>query len=147
MDTGSNRWRRHAIGLAEDLHRLQGYEQPCIEHAYEEALQITLALEGHDFLLLHIDPEDSSGQLLLQCTFGRVDDHRAAAVFHQALTLNQGLTRNLSGMFALDPRSNTLVYSLLTPMMDLSAAGLLESMRQIAALALEWQRAHPGDLH
>lgn len=146
MISGSQRWRRHAIELAEELHRLQGCEVPRVDRAYEQALQVSLTLDGRRFLLLHVDPEDSSGQLLLQCSFGQVHEHRAAQVFHQALTLNQGLARNLSGMFALDVRSSTLVYSLLTPMSGLSAQSLLESMRQLAAMAFEWQHACPGDL-
>jgi len=144
--SGTTRWRRHAIELAEELHRLQGCQAPRIDRACEQALQVSLRVDGRSFLLLHVDPEDSSGQLLLQSCFGRVPDHRAPEVFRQALTLNQGLARNLSGMFTLDVRDSTLVYSLLTPMTGLSAPSLLESMRQIAALALDWQRTCPGDL-
>ena len=148
MACGPHPWRHRFIDLAQSLQRIQGEpETPFDPSLLTEAVEIELQVGARDFSIFHADPNDATGQMLLQCCFGEVPDTHQVDSLRRALALNRGLARSQSGMFALDARRHTLVYSLLMPMGDLSAEQMLDAMREIAESAGEWRRVHPLDLH
>ena len=136
-------WRQAFVDLVCDFHRLLNQPPPTLHDNAHDALLVSAALGGSDFSVIHVDPQDTEGRLLLQCRIGTLPTEDTGSVLQHALIANQGLGRAGAGMLTLDVRSNDLVYSAIHAIAEVSAATLLQVMRQLAEVAHQWREIHP----
>jgi hypothetical protein len=147
MTTESRLWRRRFIELTESLYRLRGQVPPPVADALEGSWQTTLQLRDVRFRLLHDDPDDSIGNFLLQCHFCSIAEEPPADLMLAALELNHGLARQAAGMFVFDADTRELIFSLLSPLQDASAPGVLRTMEGMVPMVHHWRALIPQACH
>ena len=142
-----NPWRREFLALVKALHLAHDQAPPHIPDSPREALTIEFRVAGAPFSILHCDPDDSVGRMLVQCTFGKVPQARAGQIFCEALATNQALALRQAGMFAFDMHSHDLVFSFAHSLDGSPVEELLEALLRVAETASDWRRRHAVVMH
>ena len=137
-----NLWRRKFIDLAEDVCRLQGIPAPPLLEGFDKSLIVSVNVNGVVVNVIHADPDDTIGRLLLQCRIAGMQDPHSGDAIRKALMLNHHLAHNLAGMYALDESTEELVYCHQMPLAHVNAQELMEVISATTATAVVLQHGH-----
>lgn len=129
-------WRKRFIALAEDVCRLRGQPAVAIVDDPDNYLSMEIPMEGQDFEILHF-PE-APERLVVHCRMGAVASARRLDILKSSLAMNSHLARSHAGMFAVDPETDTLVYSTFQSLRELTAEQLVEELAAIPAVTVPW---------
>lgn len=146
MPSAINPWRRTFIALAEDLCRLQDVPAPSLFGEFDKALIVSVDVNGIVTDVIHPDPDDAAGCLLIQCRVAGAECGLHCDATQKALILNQYPAHQMGGRHALDDETGELVYRLQMHLAHVTASELMDVIDAMTANALTWQNEHSGSL-
>ena len=146
MSNDINPWRRKFIVLAENLGHLRDVPVPPLFDGFDKSLVVSVSVNNIVVDVIHADPDDSVGRILLQCRVAGLRGPFSGDAMRKALVLNQHLAHNQAGMYGLDARTKELVYCLQTPLEHVNASELMEMINAATEMALVWRREYPESL-
>lgn len=145
MPNEINPWRRTFIALADELCRRHDVPTPPLFEAFDKSLIVTIGFEGIEFDVIHADPCDQVGRLLVQCRIAQMQDPFDGDATGQALNLDPPWTPCMTNRCSPDGRTRELVHMLHLHLDHTTAADLTEMMGTATDAAHAWQHAHLGD--
>ncbi|VTU35625.1 CesT family type III secretion system chaperone [Variovorax sp. PBL-E5] len=131
-------WRGRFISLAEDVCRERGEPAMAVVDDPDNYLLLDLEVDGMTFHILHFP--DAMERLVVHCRLGTVPAAQDTGILAGALMSNMPLAYSHAGMFAVDTKTDELVYSTVESLRELTAEQLLRNISTMVTAAEPWSR-------